>query len=124
MSDTFVTIDQFNEILARLGRLEHKEQYTGRHEDVYKDVEELKKEHFKVEKEISLTDTKIKASQTDLKYDINTLRIEMNEKFNTMNEKFNTTNEKISSLRLELRITLGAILAVLITIGLKLIFYS
>ncbi len=124
MSDTFVTIDQFNEILARLGRLEHKEQYTGRHEDVYKDVEELKKKFPDVEKDVSVIRTRFDSLEEKIDY-----------RFDIVNERFNTVNEKITSLqtemhtefkavRTELRITLGAILAVLITIGIKLIFYS
>ncbi|NCN69510.1 MAG: hypothetical protein GW904_07270 [Candidatus Altiarchaeum hamiconexum] len=81
MSDAFITADQYNEILKRLGKLEHKEQYkeqyVGKHEDVYKDVEELKGKYYNIDKRTEVTDTKIDA-----------LRIEMNEKFNSLEKRF------------------------------------
>ena len=81
MSDTFITADQYNEILKRLGKLEHKEQYkeqyVGKHEDVYKDVEELKGKYYNIDKRTEVTYTKIDA-----------LRIEMNEKFNSLEKRF------------------------------------
>jgi len=81
MSDAFITADQYNEILKRLGKLEHKEQYkeqyVGKHEDVYKDVEELKGKYYNIDKRTEVTYTKIDA-----------LRIEMNEKFNSLEKRF------------------------------------
>ncbi len=106
MSNTFITIDQFNEILVRLQKLENREQYIGKYEDTYKNVDDLKGKYYTLDKRTEVTDTKIDSLEK------------------VMNERFNTVDEKITSLRTELRITLGAILAVMITIGIKLIFYS
>jgi len=106
MSNTFVTSDQFNEILVRLGKLEHKEQYAGKHEDVYKNVDDLKEKYYKIDKRTEVTDTKIDSLRTE------------------MHAEFKTVRTEIQSVRTELRITLGAILAVLLTVGIKLIFYS
>jgi len=110
MSDAFVTIDQFNEVLARLGKLEHKEQYAGKHEDIYKNVEELKEKYYKIDKRTEVTDTKIDSLRTEMHVEFKAVRTEMHNEF--------------KNVRIELRITLGAILAVLIIIGIKLIFYS
>ncbi|NCN65779.1 MAG: hypothetical protein GW910_06985 [Candidatus Altiarchaeum hamiconexum] len=56
---------------------QYKEQYVGKHEDVYKDVEELKGKYYNIDKRTEVTYTKIDA-----------LRIEMNEKFNSLEKRF------------------------------------
>ncbi len=110
MSDTFVTIDQFSEILARLGKLEHKEQYVVKYEDAYKNVDDLKGKYYALDKRTEVTDTKIDATRVELKQDINTLRIEMNEKFNTMNEKFSSLEKRFTMMWVLQTVTFLAIL--------------
>ncbi len=95
MSDTFVTIDQFNEILARLGRLEHKEQYTGRHEDVYKDVEELKKKFPDVEKDVSVIRTRFDSLEEKMDYRFDMLDEKFTGKFNTQDVKFTEMDKRL-----------------------------
>ncbi len=128
MSDTFIILDQFNRILTRLQKLEDRAQYTGRYEDVHKNIEELKKKFPDVEKDVAVIRTRFDSLEEKIDYRFDMMDEKFTGKFNTqeraMNEKFNTVNEKISSLRTELHITLGVILAVLITVGIKLIFYS
>ncbi|NCN65778.1 MAG: hypothetical protein GW779_07210 [Candidatus Altiarchaeum hamiconexum] len=84
MSDAFITADQYNEILARLGKLEHKEQYVGKHEDVYKDVEELKGKYYNIDKRTEVTDTKIDAFRVELKQEIGVLRIAVDNRLGMM----------------------------------------
>ncbi|NCN69511.1 MAG: hypothetical protein GW779_07215 [Candidatus Altiarchaeum hamiconexum] len=106
MSDAFITADQYNEILKRLGKLEHKEQYKeqsmGKHEDVYKDVEELKKNFPNVEKDVAVNRTKFDSLEEKIDYRFDMMDEKFTGKFNTqeriMNEKFNTMNEKFNSL--------------------------
>ncbi|NCN65050.1 MAG: hypothetical protein GW779_01780 [Candidatus Altiarchaeum hamiconexum] len=74
MSDAFITADQFNEILSRLEKLEHKEQHVGKHEYVYKNVEELKEKYYAIDTKFNSLDEK-----TDFKFDA--LQTEMHNKF-------------------------------------------
>ena len=100
MANTHITIDQFENLLKRVEKLEY------RTEEV--DVDEVKERYYKIEKEVAVTDTKI-----------DSLEKVMNERFNTVDERFNTVDEKINSLRTELRVTFGILLTVMIAIGIK-----
>jgi len=89
MANAYITIDQFENLLKRVEKLEYRE-IPG--------LDELKDEYHKIEKEVAVTDTKIDAIKTELKQEINALRVEMNEKFNTMNEKFNSLEKRFTMM--------------------------
>jgi len=89
MANAYITIDQFENLLKRVEKLEYRE-IPG--------FDELKDEYHKIEKEVAVTDTKIDAIKIELKQEINALRVEMNEKFNTMNEKFNSLEKRFTMM--------------------------
>ena len=93
MANTHITIDQFENLLKRVEKLEY------RTEEV--DVCELKERYYNIEKEVAVTDTKIDSLEK------------------VMNERFNTVDEKINSLCTEIRVTFGILLTVMIAIAIK-----
>ena len=80
MSNASITIDQFNDLLSRVDKLEHRETVV--------DIDELKGSYYKIEKDVAVTDTKIDATKVELKQEINALRVEINEKFNSLEKRF------------------------------------
>jgi len=119
MANTYITIDQFRDVLKRLEKLEHKHKEIEIPISISKDVHELKEEYRNIQKDVAVTDTKIGGLEAKMDERFNT----MNERFDTVDEKVNSLrtemNEKINSLRTEIRVTFGILLTVMIAIGIK-----
>jgi len=114
MANAYITAGEFENLLKRVEKLEHKVVEVP--VDVSRDFDELKEKYYGLDKRTEVTDTKI-----------DSLRIEMHNEFKSvrreMDERFNTTNEKISSIRTEIRVTFGILLTVMIAIAIKIYYF-
>jgi len=102
MANTHITINQYEELLNKIKKLE-----SG-HKEI--PINELAEKYYKIEKDVAVTDTKFDSLDEKIDFKFDSLQREMHNEFR--------------AVRTELRITLGAIFAVLVAIGIKLIFYS
>jgi len=71
MVNTHITANQYEELLKRIEKVEHREVA----------VDELKEEYHNIKKDVAVMDTKF-----DNK--LETLRVEMNERFNSLEKRF------------------------------------
>ncbi len=109
-------MDQFNGILERLQKLENREQYIGKYEDVYKNVDDLKKKFPDVEKDVAVIRTRFDSLEEKIDY-----RFDMvNERFNTqervINERFNTQDVKFTEMDKRLDFQSKLLIAILVAI--------
>jgi len=110
MANTHITVNQYEELLKRIERVEHG------HEEIEVPVDELKEKYHKIDKTTAVTDNKVDALRVETKQGIDSLRKEMHVEINSLRKEMHV---EINSLRTEHRITFGVTLTVLIAIAIK-----
>jgi len=114
MANTTITIDQFNNVLKRLEKLEH------RHKEIpitiEKDIAELKEDYHKLDKEQATFGEKLDSFRTEFRIEIKSLRTE----FLTETRSLEKRLDLISKFIIMLFVATIGIFGTLITILMKL----
>ncbi len=124
MSNTHITINQYQELLKRITGLEQKVEHKELPTNIYKDVDELKKDYPALKKDVEITSMRFSSLEEKMDYRFDVMDEKFTGKFNTQDVKFIEMDKRLNMiwklLIVMFGITITTFIAIITVIGLLL----